>query len=145
MKVAVYYNAAVAVGIGALQTAGTPGTITTTDRSGIARSFTVTERVNFIDVKSLADTTEKSLSLTDTGSIEMEFMYDFDTGNASPVFIGNTKKTCKVVVTVNESPALTLNYTGVIESASLQGEVDGMITERVTIKLGVAYVTGFGT
>ena len=142
MKTAVYYNAAVKVGIGALQTAGVPGTITTTDRSGLARSFTVTERVNFIDVKSLADTTEKSLSLTDTGSVEMEFMYDFDTTNPSPVFMGNTKKWCKVEVVVAESTPLTLTYTGVIESATMTGEVDNMISERVTIKLGTAYYTG---
>ena len=142
MKTAVYYNAAVKVGIGTLQTAGAPGAITTTDRSGLARSFTVTERVNFIDVKSLADTTEKSLSLTDTGSVELEFMYDFDTSNPSPVFMGNTKKWCKVEVVVAEGTPMTLTYTGVVESATMAGEVDGMITERATIKLGTAYYTG---
>jgi hypothetical protein len=139
-----FYNVGVKVIIGNLQTSGTQGTLTPTiDRTALARSIRVQESVNFTDVKSLLDTYEKSLVTTDTGSIEAEFMYDLDTGNVSPIFHGNRGKFVKLEIAIAESTPVTTTYVGVIQQTSLGTEVDGILTESVTIKLGVAYAASF--
>jgi hypothetical protein len=42
-----------------------------------------------------------------------------------------------------ESTPVTTTYVGVIQQTSLGTEVDGIVTESVTIKLGVAYAASF--
>ena len=143
-KFGLFYNVGVKVIIGNLQSSGTQGTLTpTVDRTALARSIRVQESVNFTDVKSLLDTYEKSLVTTDTGSIEAEFMYDLDTGNASPIFHGNRGKFVKLEIAIAETTPVTTTYVGVIQQTSLGTEVDGILTESVTIKLGVAYAASF--
>ncbi len=143
-KFGLFFNVGVKVVIGALQTSGTQGTLSpTVDRSALARSIRIQESVNFTDVKSLVDTMEKSLVTVDTGTIEAEFMYDLDTGNASPIFSGNRGKFCKIEIVIAETTPVTTTYVGVIQSTSLGTEVDGILTETVTIKLGVAYAASF--
>lgn len=143
-KFAVFYNVGVKVIIGALQSSGAQGTLTpTVDQSALARSIRVQESVNFTDVKSLSDTYEKSLVTTDTGSIEAEFMYDLASSNPSPIFHGNRGKFCKIEIVMAESTPVTTTYVGVIQQTSLGTEVDGIVTESVTIKLGVAYAASF--
>jgi len=143
-KFAVFYNVGVKIVIGALQTSGAQGTLTpTVDQSALARSIKVQESVNFTDVKSLADTMEKSLVLTDTGSIDIELMYDLAASNTSPILHGNRGKFIKIEIVIAESSPATTTYVGVIQQTSLGTEVDGILTESATIKLGVAYAASF--
>lgn len=145
-KIGVFYNCTVSCVIGPLQSSGSQGTwATVVNVSGIARSFRITEQSNMIDVKGLSSQYEQSLALTDTGTIDMELMYDLDTGNGSPVFNGSRGKFVKVTVAFAETGTPnTVTYIGVVQQTGLGAEVDGMITESVQIKLGCAYVTGFG-
>ena len=145
-KIGVFYNCTVSCVIGPLQSSGSQGTwAAVVNVSGIARSFRVTESTNFIDVKGMSSQYEQSLALTDTGSIDMELMYDLDTGNGSPVFASSRGKFIKVTFAFAETTTPnTVTYIGVVGQTTIGAEVDGMITETVNIKLGCAYVTGFG-
>jgi hypothetical protein len=142
MKFLLYNNCTVKIGIGPLQSAGTPAAITTTDRSALCTSFRPTRSANFKNVQTLADATDKSLTVSTTGSVEIEINYDGDTGNVNPIFFMKEGYFVKLELVLAEGTPVTQTFTGVIQTASQPVVADDIVKESATIKLGVAYYAG---
>lgn len=142
MKFLLYNNCTVKIGLGALQSAGTPATITTTDRTALVTSFRPTRSVNFKNVQTLADATDKSLAVSSTGSVEIEIMYDGDAGNVNPIFFTQEGKFVKLELVLAEGTPVTQTFQGVIQTATEPIVADEVVKESATIKLGVAYYAG---
>ncbi|CAB5225972.1 hypothetical protein UFOVP757_20 [uncultured Caudovirales phage] len=142
MKFLLYNNCTVKIGIGALQSAGTPASITTVDRSALCTSFRPTRSVNFKNVQTLADSTDKSLAVSSTGTVEIEINYDGDTGNVNPIFFMKEGYFVKLELVLAEGTPVTQTFTGVIQTATQPIVADEIVKESATIKLGVAYYAG---
>ena len=142
MKFLLYNNCTVKIGLGAIQSAGTPATITTTDRTALCTSFRPTRSANFKNVQTLADATDKSLTVSTTGSVEIEINYDGDTGNANPIFFMKEGYFVKLELVLAEGTPVTQTFTGVIQTATQPVVADDIVKESATIKLGVAYYAG---
>ena len=74
-----------------------------------------------------------------SGSIEMEVLVP--TTGTYPIFQGSIGYYVSIQAVINSSTTI-LDF-GLITAASVSGEVDGIVTESVTITLGVSGVESF--
>lgn len=108
----------------------------------LARSYKRQVKLASLDLASIADTDEKAFFTRQSGTIEIDIYVDNTTGLA---FQEQLYRYCKVTATI---PYLgTETYwqdEGVISEVSLSQDLDGILSETVTITLGTYGVAGFG-
>lgn len=108
----------------------------------LARSYNRQVKLASLDLASLADTDEKAFFTRQSGTIEIDIYVDNTTGLA---FQEQLYKYCKVTATIPYLGTPT-NWVdeGVISEVSLSQDLDGILSETVTITLGTYGVSGFG-
>lgn len=108
----------------------------------LARSYNRQVKLASLDLASIADTDEKAFFTRQSGTIEIDIYVDNTTGLA---FQEQLYKYCKVTATIPYLGTPT-NWVdeGVISEVSLSQDLDGILSETVTITLGTYGVSGFG-
>lgn len=136
-------NIAVGVTISATsaQSATAPSDLgsTAVDRTCLARSYSRSVEIGTTDGGAFCDTEMKMVPTRKSGTVEMELIIP---AAASTLFFGTEGYYCKVTADLG-----TQVYTdfGIVTSTSISADLDGVITESVTITLGVSGVASFGS
>lgn len=108
----------------------------------LARSYKRQVKLGSFDLSSIADIEEKTFFARQSGTVEIDVYVDNTAGLA---FQEQLYRYCKVTATI---PYLgTETYwqdEGVISEVSLSQDLDGILSETVTITLGTYGVNGFG-
>lgn len=147
----IFNDCSVLVEIGQIQDQLTPTYITTGYTSAVttcnAKSISIEDRINFVDLAGLCDVEEKQFITRTSGTISMEIYVNPATvangGMNGYTFIGRIGRYCRITFDPNGRTGVTpdissIQRVGVIESVSTGAEIDGTITENVTIRVGVA-------
>ena len=136
-------NISIVYKIGADAQAGTPiGTSANTpilQLNCLARSYTRSTEIGTVEAGAFCDTEMKMATTRKSGSIEMEVLVP--TTGTYPIFQGSIGYYVSIQAVINSST--TMLEFGLITAASVSGEVDGIVTESVTITLGVSGVESF--
>ena len=109
------------------------------DRTCLARSYSRSVEIGTTDGGAFCDTEMKMLVTRKSGTVEMELIIP---AAASTLFFGSEGYYCKVFADLG-----TQTYTdfGIITSSSISADLDGVITESVTITLGVSGIASFAS
>lgn len=112
---------------------------TAVDRTCLARSYSRSVEIGTTDGGAFCDTEMKMVPTRKSGTVEMELIIP---AAASTLFFGTEGYYCKVTADLG-----TQVYTdfGIVTSTSISADLDGVITESVTITLGVSGVASFGS
>ena len=112
---------------------------TAVDRTCLARSYSRSVEIGTTDGGAFCDTEMKMVPTRKSGTVEMELIIPAAT---STLFFGTEGYYCKVTADLG-----TQVYTdfGIVTSSSISADLDGVITESVTITLGVSGVASFGS
>jgi len=136
-------NIAVGVTISATsaQSATAPSDLgsTATDRTCLARSYSRSVEMGTVEAGAFCDTEQKMVPTRKSGTIEMELILP---AGSSTVFFGSEGFYCKVTADLG-TPVFT-DY-GIITSTGISADLDGIITESVTITLGVSGIASFAS
>ena len=110
---------------------------TAVDRTCLARSYSRSVEIGTTDGGAFCDTEMKMVPTRKSGTVEMELIIPAAT---STLFFGTEGYYCKVTADLG-----TQVYTdfGIVTSSSISADLDGVITESVTITLGVSGVASF--
>lgn len=121
-------------------TPGDPATATGTvvEKRCLARSYSRSLEIGTTEAGAFCDTEMKVSPTRKSGSIEMELLLPVGT---APMFFDKEGFYIKVSADIGPS---TFTDFGVITSSGISAEVDGYISETVTIILGVTGITSFG-
>lgn len=108
----------------------------------LARSYKRQVKLASLDLACIADIEEKLYFTRQSGTVEIDIYVDNTTGLA---FQEQLYRYCKVTATIPYLGTET-NWQdeGVISEVSLSQDLDGILTETVTIALGTYGVAGFG-
>lgn len=147
----IFNDCSVQVEIGQTQDQLTPSYIVTGYTSTVttcnAKSISIEERIDFVDLAGLCDTEQKNFITRTSGTISMEIYVNPATvangGMNGYTFMNRLGKYCRITFDPNGRTGVTpdissIQRVGVIESVTTGAEIDGSITENVTIRLGVA-------
>lgn len=99
------------------------------------KSLSISRTVNQIDLASVCSTAEESFNTRTTGQIDIE-VYLNQLDFSGYVFQNRIGFYCRITFT--PTGMTTQTYQGVVTNISSGVEIDGAITEKATIKLGVA-------
>lgn len=112
---------------------------TAVDRTCLARSYSRSVEIGTTDGGAFCDTEMKMVPTRKSGTVEMELIIP---AASSTLFFGTEGYYCKVTADLG-----TQVYTdfGIVTSTSISADLDGVITESVTITLGVSGVASFGS
>jgi hypothetical protein len=147
----IFNDCTVLVEIGQTQDQLTPTYLVTGYTAAVttcnAKSISIEDKINMVDLAGLCDVEEKNFITRTSGSISMEIYVNPATvvngGMNGYTFVGRLGKYCRITFDPNGRTGVAPDITaivrvGVIESVSTGAEVDGTITEKVTIRVGVA-------
>lgn len=101
----------------------------------MVKSLAISRTVNQIDLASVCSTAEETFNTRTTGQIDLEIYLD-NAVFGGYVFQGRLGFYVRIQFT--PTGMTTQTYTGVVTNVSSGVEIDGAITEKATIKLGVA-------
>jgi len=106
------------------------------------RSYERQSKLASIDLASIADTEEKAFFTRASGTVQLEIYVDTAIGIAFQTYLYHY---IKVSATIPYSGGTsTWVDEGVISEVSLSQDLDGILTERVTVTLGTYGVDGYG-
>lgn len=111
---------------------------TVVEKRCLARTYSRSLEIGTVEAGAFCDTEMKVAPTRKSGTIEMELL--LPVGTAAMFF---DKEGFYVKVTADVGPATYTDF-GVITSAGISAEVDGYISETVTIILGVTGIKSFG-
>lgn len=147
----IFNDCSVLVEIGQVQDQLTPTYLvtgyTTLATTCNAKSITIEDKVNMVDLAGLCDIEEKQFITRSSGSVNLEIYVNPATvangGMNGYTFFNRLGRYCRITFDPNGRTGVTPDISaivrvGVIESISTGAEVDGVITEKVTIRVGVA-------
>jgi hypothetical protein len=144
----IFNNGYVTIGIGQVQnqltpSVSSPGSATAAVTTCNVKSLSIEDKVNMIDLAGLCSVSEEQFITRTSGSVSIEVFVN-PAAFTSYVFIGNIGKYCTITYDPDTAPGgvasglAAIVRTGVIESVSTGAEVDGVITEKATIRIGTA-------
>jgi len=144
----IFNNGYVTIGIGQVQnqltpSVSSPGSATAAVTTCNVKSLSIEDKVNMIDLAGLCAVSEEQFITRTSGTVSIE-VYVNPAAFTSYVFIGNIGKYCTITYDPDTAPGgaasglAAIVRTGVIESVSTGAEVDGVITEKATIRIGTA-------
>lgn len=144
----IFNNGYVTIGIGQVQNQTTPSVTSPSGATALqttchVKSLSIEDKVNFIDLAGLCATSEENFITRTSGTVSIE-VYVNPSVFATYVFMNNIGKYCTITYDPDTAPGgaasglAAIVRTGVIESASTGAEVDGVITEKATIRIGTA-------
>lgn len=108
----------------------------------LARSYKRQVKLGSLDLASIADIEEKAYFTRKSGTVEIDVYVDNTTGLA---FQEQLYRYCKVTATIPYFGTETYWMDeGVISEVSLSQDLDGILSETVTITLGTYGVDAFG-
>lgn len=110
-------------------------TVAASDTTCNVKSLSISRTVNQIDLASVCSTAEESFNTRTTGQIDLE-VYLNQAIFGGYVFQGRLGY--YVRITFTPTGMTTQTYYGVVTNVSSGVEIDGAITEKATIKLGIA-------
>jgi hypothetical protein len=118
---------------------GTSADSPATQLNCLARSYTRSTEIGTVEAGAFCDTEMKMATTRKSGTIEMEVLVP--TTGSYPIFQGSIGYYVSVQAVINSSTTI-LDF-GLITAASVGSEVDGIVTENVTITLGVSGIDSF--
>lgn len=101
----------------------------------LARSWSRSVEIGTTDGGAFCDTEMKMVPTRVSGTVEMELIVP---AASSTIFYGQEGRYCRVTTDIGYT---TLSDVGVVTSTSISSDLDGIITESVTITLGISGVT----
>lgn len=147
----IFNNSSVLIEVGQTQDQLTPTYTTAYTASATTcnvKSLSVSRTFNQVDLAGICDTEEKSFNTRQSGQIDIEVYLNSNTvatgGFNGYVFQNAIGKYCRLSFDPDSpvggvaSGLAVQQYVGVITSVSTGVEIDGVLTEKATIKLGVA-------
>lgn len=100
----------------------------------LARSWSRSTEMGTVEGGAFCDTEMKMVPTRKSGTVEMELILP---AASNAVFYGQEGKYCRVTTDLGNQ---TISDVGVISSTSTSADLDGIITESVTITLGISGV-----
>lgn len=147
----IFNNTSVLIKVGQTQNQATPSYTTAYTASATTcnvKSLSISRTYNQVDLAGICDTEEKSFNTRQTGQIDIEVYLNpalvASGGFGDYVFQNALGKYCEISFDPDSpvggaaSGLAVQVYTGVITNVSTGVDIDGVITEKATIKLGVA-------
>lgn len=110
-------------------------TVAAADTTCNVKSLSISRTVNQVDLASVCSTAEESFNTRTTGQIDIE-VYLNQSVFGGYVFQGRLGY--YVRITFTPTGMSTQTYYGVVTNVSSGVEIDGAITEKASIKLGIA-------
>jgi hypothetical protein len=108
----------------------------------LVRSYSRSSKLASLDLASITDTEDKLFFTRASGTVELEIYVDSTFGLAFPTYLYHYIKV-KATIPYNGSTVVWMDE-GVISDVSMSQDLDGILTESVTITLGTYGVDAYG-
>jgi len=99
-----------------------------------AKSYSRSTEIGMVESGALCDLQQFNRPTRTSGTVEMDMNLNYSTSAANGIFLGREGYFARVVANLGYT---VITDIGIITSVSIAVETDGMISEQVTITLGV--------